>query len=78
MDLSDAFDRIEAFCVVQKAQQSEFTPEAVARLLEAADLYDEELGTISERLPALGQAVCGGDVPGGAVLLGMLIGLFAV
>jgi hypothetical protein len=71
MDISDAFDRLEAFCAVQIAEQGGYTPEAVARLQEAVGLGDSERSVISERLPALG------DAPGSAVLLGVLLGLFA-
>jgi hypothetical protein len=71
MDISDAFDRLEAFCAVQMAEHGGYTPEAVARLQEAVGLSDTERSVITERLPE----VC--DAPGGAVLLGLMLGLFA-
>src|SRR4051794_9357627 len=71
MDMSQAFDRLEAFCAVQMAEQGGYTPEAVACLLEAAGLGDAERGVISDRMSGLA------DPPEGAVLLGMLLGAFA-
>jgi hypothetical protein len=71
MDLSNAFDRVESFCAVQLAEHGGFTPEAVARLQEAVGLGDAERCVISQRLPSLG------DPSAGAVLLGVLLGLFA-
>jgi hypothetical protein len=71
MDLARAFDRIDSFCVVQCAERGGFTPEAVARLQEAVGLGDAERVLIADRLPALGAPSAG------AVLLGVLLGLFA-
>ena len=71
MDMADAFDRLEAFCAVQIAEQGGYTQEAVARLQEAVGIGDTERNLISECLPAL----C--DAPGEAVLLGVMLGLFA-
>lgn len=71
MDLADAFDRVESFCAVQLAEQGGFTLEAVARLQEAVGLGDAERRLVAQRLPALG------DSSAGAVLLGVLLGLFA-
>jgi hypothetical protein len=71
MDMSQAFDRLDAFCAVQMAQQGGYTPEAVACLLEAAGLGDAERGVIADRVCKLA------DAPEGAVLLGVLLGLFA-
>jgi len=71
MDMSHAFDRLEAFCAVQMAEQGGYTPEAVACLLEAAGLGDAERSVISDRMSGLA------DAPEGAILLGVLLGVFA-
>lgn len=60
-----------ALCVVQLAEQGGFTLEAVARLQEAVGLGETERRLVLQRLPALG------DPSAGAVLLGVLLGLFA-
>ena len=71
MDLADAFDRVDAFCAVQMAEQGGLTLQAVARLQEAVGLEDAERRLVLQRLPALG------ETSAGAVLLGVVLGLFA-
>src|SRR5207237_771310 len=53
MDLSDAFDRLEAFRDVQLAEKGEYTPEAVACLLEAAGVGEAEQTMSAARDPRL-------------------------
>ena len=71
MDLRQAFDRLDSFCAVQSAQRGGYTSEAVACLQEAVGVGDAERRLIAERLPVLG------DLSAGAVLLGVVLGLFA-
>ena len=74
--LTEAFDRIDDFLAVQLAAGAgRLEAEAVLRLQEAAGVARPERRVIAERLAQLerqGQA----SHPG-AVLLGVLVGLFA-
>jgi hypothetical protein len=67
--LSAAFDRIEDFVAVQNATGG-ITAEAVELLQRAVGVGDGDRAVIAARVEALG-------APGGAVLLGVLVGLFA-
>jgi hypothetical protein len=69
--MTHAFDRIEAFCAVQLAERGGYSREALARLQDAVGLDEDGRSVISERLPAIA------DADAGAVLLGVLLGLFA-
>jgi hypothetical protein len=68
-EISAAFDRIDDFVAVQGAAGG-ITVEAVELLQRAAGIEDEERAVIAARVEALG-------APGGAVLLGLLVGLLA-
>jgi hypothetical protein len=70
--LSYAFDRFDDFLEVQEPQLS---PDAVDLLQAAADVTDSERRLIAERVVSLQPP----DKPPhtGAVLLGVLVGLFA-
>jgi hypothetical protein len=70
--LSTAFDRLDDFVAVQRAQRGEITLEAVTLLQEAVGVDEAGRATIRERLPRLGE-----DAQPGAVLLGILVGLLA-
>ena len=70
--LAEAFDRLDGFCTVQRAEHGNLTPEGVDRLQEAVGIRDAERRLLLERLPPLAE----GANPGG-VLLGVLLGLFA-
>jgi hypothetical protein len=72
MDLAAAFDRLEDFCAVQRAQRGELTLDAVLLLQEAVGIEEEERRLLLERLPALTA-----EAQPGHVLLGILVGLFA-
>ena len=67
--LADAFDRIDDFVAVQNAAGG-ITVEAVELLQRAVGVEDEQRAVIAQRVEALG-------APGGAVLLGILVGLLA-
>ena len=67
--IASAFDRLEDFLAIQGAMPS---MEAVLNLQAAVGIDDEERILIRERVDALS---CGEDA--GAVLLGVLVGLFA-
>ena len=67
--IASAFDRLEDFLAIQGAMPS---MEAVLNLQAAVGIDDDERMLIRERVDALG---CGEDA--GAVLLGVLVGLFA-
>lgn len=67
--LESGFDRLEDFLAVQGAMPS---MAAVLRLQEAVGIEDEERSLIHERSESLGAAE-----HTGAVLLGVLVGLFA-
>jgi hypothetical protein len=70
--LATAFDRLDDFLAVQRAQHGGVTLDAVLLLQEAVGLDDDARATIRERLPQLaehGQA--------GSMLLGILVGLLA-
>jgi hypothetical protein len=67
--LSAAFDRIDDFVAVQRAAGG-ITVEAVDLLQRAVGVEDEQRAVIAQRVEALG-------APGGAVLLGVLVGLLA-
>lgn len=69
--LHEAFDRLEAFEAVQRAQRGGLTLDAVLALQAAAEIGDAERAAIAQRLPAVS-----GAAPG-AVLLGVLVGLLA-
>jgi hypothetical protein len=70
--LSSAFDRFDDFLEVQGPT---LTPEAVGLLQAAAGVADSERRVIAERVVSLQPP----DIPPhmGAVLLGVLVGLFA-
>ena len=67
--IASAFDRLEDFLAIQGAMPS---MEAVLNLQAAVGIDDDERMLIRERVDALG---CGESA--GAVLLGVLVGLFA-
>ena len=67
--IASAFDRLEDFLAIQGAMPS---MEAVLNLQAAVGIDDDERMLIRERVDALG---CGETA--GAVLLGILVGLFA-
>jgi hypothetical protein len=68
--LTAAFDRLDDFVAVQSAAGG-ITVEAVELLQRAVGVEDGDRAVIAARVEALG-------APGGAVLLGVLVGLFAV
>jgi hypothetical protein len=70
--LSSAFDRLDDFADVQGPT---LTPESVGLLQAAAGITERERRVISERVLALERT--GGPAHRGAVLLGVLVGLFA-
>jgi hypothetical protein len=70
--LSLAFDRLDDFVEVQATQ---LTPESVGLLQAAAGITERERRVISDRVLALDQT--GTPAHKGAVLLGLLVGLFA-
>jgi hypothetical protein len=67
--LSTAFDRIDDFVAVQRAA-GEITVEAVELLQQSVGVEDHQRALIAQRVEALGAS-------GGAVLLGVLVGLLA-
>jgi hypothetical protein len=67
--LSAAFDRIDDFVAVQNATGG-ITAEAVELLQRSVGVEDGDRAVITARVEALG-------APGGAVLLGVLVGLLA-
>ncbi len=67
--LGRAFDRLDAFCAVQGDHLS---LEAVTLLQEAVGIDDDARRLLVERLARLAAGA-----PPGAVLLGLLLGLFA-
>jgi hypothetical protein len=67
--LTAAFDRIDDFVAVQNGAGG-ITAEAVELLQRAVGIEDTQRAVIAERVDALG-------ANGGAVLLGVLVGLFA-
>jgi hypothetical protein len=67
--LSAAFDRIDDFVAVQRAAGG-ITVEAVDLLQRAVGVEDEQRAVIAKRVESLG-------APGGAVLLGVIVGLLA-
>ena len=69
--LDEAFGRLATFEAVQRAEHGRITLAPVELLQEAAGIYEEERRLIVERLEEVAP-----DAPQGAVLLGMLIGLF--
>ena len=69
--LEQAFGRIAAFEAVQRAEHGCLTLEAVELLQEAVGIDGVGRRLIAERLDEVAP-----NVPRGAVLLGMLIGLF--
>jgi hypothetical protein len=69
--LAEAFDRMDAFCAVQRGEHGSLTIEGVELLQEAVGVGDAERRLLLERLPAMGESHPGG------VLLGVLLGLFA-
>jgi hypothetical protein len=69
--LEEAFGRIAAFEAVQRAEHGRITLEAVELLQEAAGIDCAGRRLIAERLEDVAP-----NAPQGAVLLGMLIGLF--
>lgn len=70
--LDPAFDRLAAFRTVQLAEHGRLTPEGVERLQRAAGLGDADREVLLARLPEVTA-----DADPGAVLLGVLLGLFA-
>ena len=70
--LTSAFDRLDDFLTVQGPR---ITLEAIELLQEAAGVTDSERRLIAERLVAVHPH--DRVPPGGAVLLGVLVGLFA-
>ena len=70
--LTSAFDRLDAFLQVQGP---EISLEAVELLQEAAGVTASERGVIAERVDALHPRDAAPHT--GAVLLGVLVGLFA-
>jgi hypothetical protein len=70
--LSSAFDRLDDFVEVQGPR---LTLESVGLLQAAADITERERRVICERVLALEQP--GRPAHKGAVLLGVLVGLFA-
>lgn len=70
--LAEAFDRLDAFCAVQRAEHGDLTAEGVDRLQAAVGVGDAERRILCERLPALAA-----EPHAGGVLLGVLLGLFA-
>ena len=71
--LSRAFDRLDDFVAVQTANGGQITLEAAELLQHAAGVDADCRSVIATRAPSLGT-----DAHTGAVLLGVLIGLFAV
>ena len=69
--LEEAFRRIAAFEAVQRAEHGRITLEAVELLQEAAGIDRVGRRLVAERLKDVAP-----NAPQGAVLLGMLIGLF--
>jgi hypothetical protein len=67
--LTAAFDRIDDFVAVQTAAGG-ITAEAVELLQRAVGVEADQRALIAARVDALG-------APGGAVLLGVLVGLLA-
>ena len=67
--LTAAFDRIDDFVAVQNVAGG-ITVEAVELLQRAVGIEARERAVIAQRVDALG-------APGGAVLLGVLVGLLA-
>ena len=70
--LDEAFDRLDGFCAVQRAEHGRLTAEGVDRLQEAVGIRDAERRLLVERLPRLADGA-----NAGGVLLGVLLGLFA-
>ena len=70
--LEEGFRRLEAFSAVQRAEHGGFTLDGVLRLQEAAGIGETERRLISERLDGLAP-----NAHAGALLLGLLVGLFA-
>src|SRR3954468_11062007 len=70
--LSRAFDRLDDFVAVQTAHGGRLTAEAVDLLQEAVGVDDVARRLIADRVPPLAK-----DASVGAVLLGILVGLFA-
>jgi hypothetical protein len=68
--LASAFDRIDDFVAVQRATGGP-TVEAVELLQQAAGVERDQRAAIAARAAALG-------VPAETLLLGVLVGLFAV
>jgi hypothetical protein len=67
--IGTGFDRLDAFLAVQGPCPP---PDAVLRLQEAVGIDDDEREVIRQRVAALGH-----PEHAGAVLLGILVGLFA-
>jgi hypothetical protein len=65
--LSTAFDRIDDFVAVQRAAGG-ITVDAVELLQRAVGIEADQRAVIARRVDAIG-------APGGAVLLGVLVGL---
>ncbi|HEU4978742.1 MAG TPA: hypothetical protein VFT42_07605 [Solirubrobacteraceae bacterium] len=70
--LTAAFDRLDDFVTVQRAQRGEITLDAVLLLQEAVGMDDAGRMTIDERVPRLTRRA-----EPAAVLLGVLVGLLA-
>src|SRR3954451_17074626 len=71
--LNRAFDRLDDFVAVQTAGGLELTLQAVELLQQAVGVDADCRSVIATRAPSLGT-----DVHAGAVLLGVLVGLFAI
>jgi hypothetical protein len=70
--IGTAFDRIDDFVTVQRAQRGEITLDAVLLLQEAVGVDERARATIRERLPEVSESA-----HAGSVLLGVLVGLLA-
>src|SRR3954466_10154493 len=71
--LNRAFDRLDDFVAVQTAGGQELTLQAVELLQEAVGVDADCRSVIATRAPSLGT-----DAHVGAVLLGVLVALFAI
>jgi len=70
--LATAFDRLEDFCAVQRAEHGAITSQGVDLLQEAVGIDDSMRRVPVERLPKLGT-----EAASGSVLLGMLLASLA-
>jgi len=70
--LDEAFTRLEDFLAVQTADGGRLELDHVLRLQESVGVDDDTRAVFAQRLSAVQP-----DVPAGAVLLGLLVGLSA-